>query len=189
MFAFATTLSLGACASNQDSVDSNEVDDNVDAKADGFTPMRMGTYDVAFSDYYALTLHEDGTFHLQGGCKPNPNGPSCFAITTMDGNYRFTRSTTTGSHYIRLTNNLDDSLAFRFRYVVTGSQSETVALTDMHDSNKSTATLENADKQQEGESCGGFTAHPGECATGLECVNTQGCCDLPGTCELPASTN
>jgi hypothetical protein len=182
---FVSILAFAACTSNQQQLDPNEVDDTAaDAKADGFTPMRLGTYDVSFVDYYAMTLHDDGTFHLQGGCRPNPDGANCFAISVMDGNYRFTHSGS--SHYIRLYNNIDGSLAFRFRYVVSGAHSETVDLVETKDGSDSTATLEEADKRQEGENCGGFVATPGQCATGLECVSAQACCDLPGTCQ-PAS--
>jgi hypothetical protein len=184
--AIASTLALGACAANQaDQDNGNEVTDPNDSKADGQTPLRMGTYDVDFDVYYALTLHDDGTFHLQGGCRPNDDGPSCFAITVMDGNYHLTKSGT--RRYIRLYNGIDDSLAYRFRYTVSGEESETLDLVNTHDHSTSSATLEQADKKQEGESCGGFVVAPGQCADGLVCVTAQHCCDLPGTCQQPAN--
>jgi len=42
--------------------------------------------------YYSFTFDSDGTFHATGGCKPNPSGPSCFAITSASGTYSVTRS-------------------------------------------------------------------------------------------------
>jgi hypothetical protein len=37
--------------------------------------------------FFGLTLNADGTFKDNGGCRPNPDGPSCFAITQATGTW------------------------------------------------------------------------------------------------------
>jgi hypothetical protein len=174
---------LVGCAGGEQ-LDPGESDDVIDSKADGTTPLRMGVYDVDFGVYYAMTLEADGNFMLRGGCKPGPTGPHCFAITELPGHYRLTHS---GSKkYLRLYSDIDGSLVYKFQYKVSGKLSETVKLTDTKTEKEYTATLEEADHAQDGESCGGFVANVRSCADGLICKAAAQCCDLPGVC-VPAS--
>jgi hypothetical protein len=174
-------LSAAGCGGAAGDLEPGEVDDAGDAKADGQVALRMGSYDVNLPPYWALTLEQNGTFTLRGGCKPGPTGPHCFAIITDEGHYRLTRS---GSkRYLRLYSDIQEGkLIYRFQYTVSGRRSEDVKLTETHTGDTSTATLEEADKSQEGESCGGFVASVNQCATGLVCKAAARCCDLPGVC-------
>jgi hypothetical protein len=180
-FVMMAALAGAGCGGNQDALDANEVDEvAADVKADGATPLRMGTYDVDLGVFYSMTLKADGTFKLFGGCKPGPTGPHCFAIVTNEGNYRLTRS---GSkHYIRLVSDISNELLYRFQYKVSGAESENVSLTETHTGKHYTATLQQADRRQDGESCGGFVGTASACADGLICKVAQHCCDIPGVC-------
>ncbi|HEY8072775.1 MAG TPA: hypothetical protein VIF62_01665 [Labilithrix sp.] len=42
--------------------------------------------------FYSFSFASDGTYEATGGCRPNPSGPSCFAITKASGKYTVTRS-------------------------------------------------------------------------------------------------
>ena len=37
--------------------------------------------------FYSLTLNTDGTYNATGGCRPNPGGIRCFAITKLSGTW------------------------------------------------------------------------------------------------------
>jgi hypothetical protein len=177
---FSMFLGLGCGA--PETLEPGEVDDTAGVKADGAAALRMGSYDISpdLGPFWALTLEENGNYTLRGGCKPNPTGPSCFAIINQQGHYRLTRS---GSKkYLRLYNDLDGKLSYRLQYTVSGAKSETVTLVDMHTEASYTAKLQQADKSQEGESCGGFVATLHQCADGLFCKAAARCCDLPGVC-------
>jgi hypothetical protein len=187
--AFIALISVAGCGNpnGDDQLDPGETDDVINAKADGTTPLRMGTYDVNFAPYYSLTLHDDKNFQLMGGCNPDGTGPHCFAIIENDSYYRLTKS---GSkHYIRLYNEIDGTLLYRFQYTVSGDMSQNVKLTNTKTGDKYTATLRQADKAQEGESCGGFVANVRGCAADLDCQAAARCCDLPGTCVRSSSSN
>ena len=182
--AFLALVSVAGCGTTgADQLDPGETDDVIGAKEDGAAPLRMGTYDVDFAPFYALTLHDDNSYTLLGGCNPNAPGIHCFAIIRHDSYYKLTKS---GSKkYIRLYNEIDGSLLYRFQYKVSGGNSQNVALTDTKTGDHYTATLHEADKSQEGESCGGFVANVHACATGLVCKAAAHCCDMPGTCVQP----
>jgi hypothetical protein len=179
--AFVAVIALASGCATQDGLDPGETPDTLDAKADGASTLRMGTYDVSFGTYYSMTLNLDGTYQLIGGCKQTGPGLHCFAITEDNGHYKLTKS---GSHkYIRLYSDPNGGeLVYRFSYKVSGTHRQTVSMTETHTGETSTATLENADKSQEGESCGGFVATANACAPDLVCQAAARCCDLPGTC-------
>ncbi len=42
--------------------------------------------------FYAFTFSSDGTYNATGGCRPNPTGPSCFAITKAQGKWSVVKS-------------------------------------------------------------------------------------------------
>jgi hypothetical protein len=178
-FVAAALVGVG-CGGAGESLDANEVDDIADAKADGASALRMGTYDVDLDLYYSLTLEKNGSYKLIGGCRPGPTGPHCFAISEDEGHYRLTKSGS--SRYIRLYSDLTGELAYRFQYKVSGTRSEKVSLTETHTGKHYTATLEQANLSQEGESCGGFVGSLNACADGLSCKAAASCCDLPGVC-------
>src|SRR5205823_14748756 len=91
--ALIALISAAGCGNNPgDQLDPGETDDVLDAKADGAAVLRMGSYDVDFAPFYALTLHDDNSYTLLGGCNPNGPGVHCFAIIRHDSYYRLTRS-------------------------------------------------------------------------------------------------
>jgi hypothetical protein len=136
----ATSLSFlhvaGCTSQTGDDLDPGEVEDQAtpdDGKADAASAstMKDGTYGIApdYAAYWQLTVSSDYTFGLRGGCKPNPTGPSCFAITIKDGTYKFTHS---GSdRYIRLYDDNDD-LIVRFEYAKESSGSYKLTDTSTH---------------------------------------------------------
>ena len=57
----------------------------------------IGTWTNAPGDeddllFYTITFDADGTYDATGGCRPNPNGPSCFAITHATGTWTVVKS-------------------------------------------------------------------------------------------------
>jgi hypothetical protein len=185
--AFIALISAAGCGSNvDDQMDPGETDDVIGLKADGVAPLRMGTYDVDFAPFYALTLHDDNSYTLIGGCNPNSPGVHCFAIIRHDSYYKLTKS---GSKkYIRLYNEIDGTLLYRFQYKVSGTNSEKVALTETKTGDHYTAKLQEAELSQEGESCGGFVGNVHGCASGLVCQASARCCDIPGVCVQDSSS-
>jgi hypothetical protein len=176
--ALATTLSLTAigCGGPAD-LEEGEVDDSIESKTDGPGRLRMGTYDVDIIPFWAMTLAADGTYSLRGGCRPGPTGPHCFAVIAENGSYTLTKS---GSkRYLRLIRDVDGKLNHKFSYTVSGGDSEHVQLVEGNQT--FTATLNEANKRQDGENCGGFAGLP--CASNLVCQTVATCCDIPGTCR------
>jgi hypothetical protein len=56
-----------------------------------------GTYTVpadAADDlrFFTISFDANGTYKATGGCRPNPNGPSCFAITELSGTWTIEKS-------------------------------------------------------------------------------------------------
>jgi hypothetical protein len=42
--------------------------------------------------FFSYSFSEDGSFKAIGGCRPNPNGPSCFAVTGASGTWLIQKS-------------------------------------------------------------------------------------------------
>jgi hypothetical protein len=42
--------------------------------------------------FFSYTFNADGTYKATGGCRPNPGGPSCFAITGATGTWSIEKS-------------------------------------------------------------------------------------------------
>jgi hypothetical protein len=172
--------------------------DTAGTKADGVSSLRPGNYSLQpnLDSYWSLALKGDGTYSLRGGCGSGQDGRLvCFYIVSQQGSYRLTKA---GSdRYLRLyPNEGDGSLAYKFSYTVGGDNDADVQLTVLvgaggeltQDGDVIAATLAEADKRQEGESCGGFVGAANACADGLSCQASAGCCDLPGTCVRPSSS-
>jgi hypothetical protein len=175
-----------------------EVDDPEATKADGPGALRMGQYSrTSGHDLFSSlelartpgsTTH--GTWSSQRGCDGNSTDAAhCFIEIRQTGTYRLTKS---GSkRFIRM---FEDAVAIetsttasdflgRFEYAVDDNQGALVTFTASN-GQKTVMTLQNADKAQEGESCGGHTVMPRPCAPGLECVVVQtGVADVPGLCN------
>jgi hypothetical protein len=150
LFAASLAVTGGCTASSSDGLDPGETDDvAADGKADGASTIAEGDYSISpdYSAYWELDLVAGNKYTLHGGCKPNPEGPSCFAIIVDSGTYRLTKSGS--SKYIRLysdssactTCSGSDDLLVRFQYVI---ESYGAKLTDTSDGDTYKATLPTA---------------------------------------------
>ena len=148
LFATSMSLAVGACTSQDDgSLEPGETEDvGTDGKADGSTTLGVGDYSISpdYSLYWELDLSAGSAYTLRGGCKPNPTGPSCFAIVLDSGHYKLTKSGT--KKYVRLysdetactTCSGSDEFLVRFQYTLTSTGANVV---DTSDNDKYTLTL------------------------------------------------
>jgi hypothetical protein len=96
-FFFAVTvLSIsGIIAGCSASTDSN-TGTTAGAADDLSTKTLSGTYAISSKEdatpYNSIVLKTDHDFSAQGGCRPNPSGPSCFAITAFHGTWKLLTS-------------------------------------------------------------------------------------------------
>jgi hypothetical protein len=90
----ALTAILAGCSSS--SSDDNSADTTDDAIKSASHPAGfVGTWEAEKDStllFYSYSFKSDGTYTAQGGCKPNPSGPSCFAITRASGTWKTQKS-------------------------------------------------------------------------------------------------
>jgi hypothetical protein len=182
----ALSFTAIGCGGPAADLEAGEVDDSYDTKGDAAGRIRTGSYQVTIPGFFAMDLTAAGAYTLQGGCSPVPGGGEaiCHAIILNQGSYLLTKS---GSkRFLKLINSAGKT-EHKFQYTVSGMNSEHVTLVE--GDKTSTAELKEADKSQDGESCGGFVFHPLQCASNLVCINTKHIPDVPGTCQPPAVQN
>ena len=85
---------LAGCSSG--STDDSSADTTDDAIKSASHPAGfVGTWNAESKStlpFYAYTFESNGTYSARGGCKPNPKGPSCFAITSSSGSWKVQKS-------------------------------------------------------------------------------------------------
>jgi hypothetical protein len=152
-------------------------------KADGAThpggDFAADAASVTYGQFVTLSLNADNTFASQikiFDCIPAGN---CGAET---GTYKFTRSTSTSNKYIRFTDAGGDALD-RYQYKLSGDSLQ-LRVNNGDGNPGQWFTMQKNSAAQEGESCGGFTAHPKKCADGLICQANRHIPDAPGTCVV-----
>ena len=170
----ATVLAMAAVGcGNEAPADGNDTIDEV-TKADGSYPGGVYENDKAkLGDLDLLELNSDNTFmHMTQGIDCLPSFGTCGQVS---GTYKFSHSSTT--KYIRFYDQ-DGNFTVRYAYKMSGS---TLALKEdssgTHWFNMTVSALAG-----KGDSCGGFTRNPKQCATSLVCIFT-GVPDVPGTCQ------
>ena len=137
------TLSLTALvagcagANNEDSTDTTSTDDALSAAK------LAGTYEDTGSDaliFYSSQFEQNHEFSATGGCRPNPSGPSCFAIMRMTGTWKFGKSgpelgDPAGAAQIQLTDSFGQKT--NLFYTLSGNKLE---LSEIYDGKVSTFT-------------------------------------------------
>ncbi len=95
MFALvAFTAILAGCSSG--SSDESSADTTDDAIKSASHPAGfVGSWEAESDStllYYSYTFESNGTYSARGGCKPDPSGPHCFAITSQTGTWKTQKS-------------------------------------------------------------------------------------------------
>ncbi|HZS42380.1 MAG TPA: hypothetical protein VFF06_36370 [Polyangia bacterium] len=168
----ATVLVFGAVGcGGEPADDSVDTIDDV-TKADASYP--SGVYENAkpqIGDFYLLELNADKTFlHKTQGVDCIPNFGTCGQMT---GSYKFSHSGST--KYIRFYDDAGNYVD-RYAYTLSGDKLSLKA------SGSHTFVMTKSALSGKGDSCGGFTRAPKQCAPGLICI-FKNVPDVPGTCQ------
>lgn len=130
----ALTAILAGCSSPSSEDASDSTDDAV--KASTHPSALVGTWESSGTDellWYSFTFKSSGTYSATGGCKPNPKGPSCFAISESSGKWKVQKSgpqlgDPAGASEIVLTDSFDQTTTYFY-----SEKSDVLSLTETYD--------------------------------------------------------
>jgi hypothetical protein len=157
----------------------------------------VGTWGQTGGDnlaFYSFTFKSDHEYTAQGGCRPNPNGPSCFAITGSQGTWKLAKSgpqlgAPAGADEIVLDDQFGQETTYFYSVDDSTLSLSTIWMGDTSTFTKGSANAPPATQnacQAAGGSC--VALSPGSCANGTVVdANTFSCggglgveCCMPG---------
>lgn len=197
--AVVASFSLGMLACSGAPEDRSPSSDQSDDALRGTLASPVGSWTNENGDpdslvFYTIDLMQDGSFHATGGCRPNPNGPSCFALMYLHGTWSIDRSgpqlgAPGGAPELVLTDDFGQVSSYFYSVRSNKLTLRTTLIGQPSVFTKDAVTGGGNDAGtkpgpgEEGGMCGGFAGLP--CAAGLVCDAPAQCCDMPGTCVKP----